>query len=47
MKIGLLINTSLNLHGKPIVRDSSDCIEVLEKSNIDGIQIENFLILKR
>ena len=46
-KIGLLLNTSLNLHGKPIVRDSSDCIEVLEKSNIDGIQIENFLILKR
>ncbi len=46
-KIGLLLNTSLNLHGKPIVRDSTDCIEVLKKSDIDGIQIENFLILKK
>ncbi len=46
-KIGLLLNTSLNLHGKPIVRNSLDCIEVLEKSNIDGIQIENFLVLKK
>ena len=45
--IGVLLNTSLNLHGKPIARDSKDCIEILEKSDIDGIQIENYLILKK
>ena len=46
-KIGLILNTSLNLHGQPIARDSLDCVEILEKSDIDGIQIENFLILKK
>ena len=46
-KIGLLLNTSLNLHGKPIARNSLDCIEILKHSDIDGIQIENFLILKK
>ena len=45
--IGLILNTSLNLHGKPIARDSSDCMEILENSDIDGIQIEDFLILKK
>ena len=46
-KIGLLLNTSLNLHGKPIARNSLDCIEILKYSDIDGIQIENFLVLKK
>lgn len=45
--IGVLLNTSLNLHGKPIARNSLDCIEILEKSDIDGIQIENYLVLKK
>ena len=45
--IGVLLNTSLNLHGKPIARNSSDCIEILEKSDIDGIQIENFFNIKK
>ncbi len=45
--IGLILNTSLNLHGKPIARDIHDCMEILEKSDIDGIQIEDFLILKK
>ena len=46
-KIGLLLNTSLNLHGKPIARNSVDCIEILENSDIDGIQIESYLVLKK
>ena len=46
-KIGVLLNTSLNLHGKPIARTAKDCIEILENSDIDGIQIENYLILKK
>ncbi len=46
-KIGVLLNTSLNLHGKPIARTAKDCVEILENSDIDGIQIENYLILKK
>ena len=44
---GVVLNTSLNLHGKPIVRNVDDCFEVLKNSEIDGILIENYLILKR
>ena len=44
---GVVLNTSLNLHGKPIVRNVDDCLEVLTNSEIDGILIENYLILKR
>jgi carbamoyltransferase len=45
--IGLILNTSLNLHGKPIARNANDCLEILNKSDIDGMQIENFLIIKK
>jgi len=46
-KIGILLNTSLNLHGRPIARTAADCMEILENSEIDGIEIENYLILKK
>ena len=46
-KIGILLNTSLNLHGRPIARTAVDCLEILENSEIDGIEIENYLILKK
>lgn len=45
--IGLILNTSLNLHGKPIARNANDCLEILNKSDIDGMQIENFLFIKK
>jgi carbamoyltransferase len=43
---GILLNTSLNLHGKPIAKNTKDCIEILDNSDIDGIQVENVLFLK-
>ena len=44
---GVVLNTSLNLHGKPIARTFEDCFEILQKSEIDGILIEKYLILKK
>ena len=44
---GIVLNTSLNLHGKPIARTVDDCLEILQNSEIDGILIENYLILKK
>ena len=41
-----LLNTSLNLHGKPIAKNTKNCIEILDNSDIDGIQVENILFLK-
>ena len=43
---GVLLNTSLNLHGKPIAKNTKNCIEILDNSDIDGIQVENILFLK-
>ncbi len=44
---GSILNTSFNLHGYPIVNTPSDAIYVLENSGLDGIILNNFLILKK
>ena len=41
-----LLNTSLNLHGYPIVNNSSDLIYLLENSQLDGCILENYIILR-
>ena len=41
---GALINTSFNLHGFPIVNTPMEAFEVLEKSKLDGIILNNYLI---
>lgn len=41
-----LLNTSLNLHGLPIVNDYKDLIYILENSLIDGCILENKIILR-
>jgi carbamoyltransferase len=41
-----VLNTSLNLHGYPIVNDSSDLIFVFENSGLDGLITEKNVILK-
>lgn len=41
-----LLNTSLNLHGNPIVNDSIDLINLLKKSRIDGCIMKKFIILR-
>ena len=40
-----LLNTSLNLHGSPIVNDAEDLIYVLENSKLDGAITEENIIL--
>ena len=41
-----LLNTSFNLHGFPIINDLNLALNILIKSNLDGLLLENCLILK-
>jgi carbamoyltransferase len=41
-----LLNTSLNFHGKPIVGDVHEALQLLRDSNLDGMLLDNFLIYK-
>ena len=45
--VGALLNTSFNLHGFPIVNTPQDAINVLLKSDLDGLLLNNFFILKK
>lgn len=44
--VGGVLNTSLNIHGYPIVRTAKDAMEVLEKTDLDGMIFENYLVIK-
>ena len=44
--VGALLNTSLNLHGLPIVMDVKDAFHVFEKSELDILLLENYIIKK-
>jgi len=44
--IGGLLNTSLNLHGYPIVCTAEDAIDTFVRSGLDGIILPGFLILR-
>ncbi len=46
-KIGALLNTSFNLHGYPIVCTAKDAINVLENSELDGLILPGYLILRK
>jgi len=45
--IGGLMNTSLNLHGEPIVGDTKDAIHTLINSELDSLVIGNKIIIRR
>ena len=45
--VAALLNTSFNLHGFPIVNTSEQAISVLIKSDLDGLLLNNFFILKK
>lgn len=45
--IGAVLNTSLNLHGLPVVCSPEDAIEVMEKSEIDMIYFGDVLITRK
>ncbi len=42
-----LLNTSFNIHGKPIVNDELDAFEIFRKTDLDGIIFPNLLIMKK
>jgi carbamoyltransferase len=44
---GALLNTSFNLHGYPIVNTPTDAMHVFENSGLDGLLLENTVILKK
>jgi len=41
-----LLNTSLNHHGKPIVSDFKDALDVFDKSDLDGIILGDYFLNK-
>ena len=44
--VGALLNTSLNLHGLPIVESAEDAFYVLENSDLDILILESYTIKK-
>jgi carbamoyltransferase len=44
--IGVLINTSFNVNGKPILSSVKEAFEVFEKTELDKLIIENYYITK-
>jgi len=44
--IGAVLNTSLNLHGLPLVSSPQDAFEVIDNSGLRYLAIENYLIKK-
>jgi carbamoyltransferase len=44
--VPVLINTSFNLRGEPIVSSPSDALKTFYASGIDSLAIENFLVDK-
>jgi carbamoyltransferase len=44
---GIVLNTSFNLHGEPIVNTPEEALEVFVKSDVPYIIINNFLISKK
>ena len=45
-KIGVLLNTSFNLHGEPIVFTPQDAIKSFMKSGLEYLYIGNYLVTK-
>ncbi len=45
--IGAVLNTSFNLHGYPIVHSPKDALEVLDKSGLRFLAIENYCVWKK
>lgn len=44
---GAILNTSFNLHGFPIVNTPTEAIYVLENSGLDGLILNDYLVLKK
>jgi carbamoyltransferase len=45
--VGVLLNTSFNVDGSPILSTVKDAFTILEKTQLDGLLIEDYYILKQ
>jgi carbamoyltransferase len=45
--VGVLLNTSFNIHGEPLICSPEEAINVFNKSKITYMVIENFLVSKK
>ena len=46
-KLYALLNTSFNLHGKPIVNSAKDAIKIFLETDLDGLILGSFIIYKK
>lgn len=44
---GALLNTSFNVHGEPIVNTPQEAIDVLNRTNLDGLILDRHLIIRK
>jgi carbamoyltransferase len=44
--VGGLLNTSFNLHGSPIVRTPRDAFDVFERTDLDALVLDGYVIVK-
>jgi carbamoyltransferase len=44
--IGVLLNTSFNVDGKPILSSVRDAFEIFQKTELDGLVIEHYYCIK-
>lgn len=44
--VGAVLNTSLNIHGEPIVQTAADAVDVLERSGLDALIVGDCLVEK-
>ena len=42
--VGGVLNTSFNIHGKPIVQTPKDAFDVFERTNLDALILDGYLI---
>lgn len=47
LKQGVILNTSFNIKGKPILTTIEDALEVLDTTELDGIIVEDYFFEKR
>lgn len=45
--IGVIVNTSFNVNGRPLINSVKDAFKMLENTELDGIIVQNTLVLKK
>jgi carbamoyltransferase len=45
--VGSVLNTSFNIHGEAIVQTPQDAFDVLERTNLDGLILDGYLIERK